>query len=73
MRQFQPEEEEYGLSDHKETAFQENVLGKTKKRLTLTFKIYRSAMFAVMQSGLGYIQLAKHRANIKARSWGEKT
>lgn len=27
MRQFQPEENEYGLSDHKETASWEKVLG----------------------------------------------
>lgn len=32
MRQFQPEEEEFGLTDHKETASQEKVFGKTKKK-----------------------------------------
>lgn len=74
MRQFEPEEKEYGLSDHKETASQKKVLGKTKKKeLTLTFKIYRSAIFTVTQSGLSYIQLATHRADIKVLSWGEKT
>ena len=44
-----------------------------RKKLTLTFKIYRSAMFTVTQSGFGYKQLAMHRADIKVRPWREKT